>query len=385
MEIIVDQETFLDGVQRIAALTDRKNAALVGSQVLLDAQGETVTLYASDTQTGGRFELPAKVLAPGKTTVPGKTLFNLIRQLPPGDQTITRDASGLTRIERERIQNSLKGINPDEFNVFPEITAEYSFLVPLGAFLDQLKKSLPFASDEEGKPLNGILLTRELGDKGQPILNMVSTDGHRLHHGVILLGEDAGGSVTGQSESRFILKKRNLQELAHVLELDAKDPNMSIEIVLNPKYVTFRWGRFYYFARLLSTPYPNYKEAFPQDFTVGVEISRESLDSALKRVSVVSDKKPEVIFDWNDRFLVLRTMNEEIGESIETIPAFVRGESGSLIFKIDFLRVLLAVTSGETIRFDVRYGKEYGAKDSMPVIWRALDDPHSRYVLMPMG
>jgi DNA polymerase III sliding clamp (beta) subunit (PCNA family) len=55
MEIIVDQETFLDGVQRIAALTDRKNAALVGSQVLLDAQGETVTLYASGTQTGGRF------------------------------------------------------------------------------------------------------------------------------------------------------------------------------------------------------------------------------------------------------------------------------------------------------------------------------------------
>ncbi len=385
MEIVVDQEVFLDGVQRIAALTDRKNAALVGSQVLLEAQGESVTLYASDTQTGGRFTLPARVVVAGKAAVPGKTLYNLIRQLPPGELTISRDPGGLTRIERERIQSTLKGIDPGEFNLFPEIAAEYSFLVPLGSFLSQLKKSLPFASDEEGKPLNGILLTRESGEKGEPVLNMVSTDGHRLHHGIIPLGEDAGGSVTGQSESRFILKKRNLQELAHVLELDAKNAELSVEIVLNPRYATFRWGNFYYFARLLSTPYPNYKDAFPNEFTVGVEVSREALDSALKRVSVISDKRPEVTFDWNDRFLTLRTMNEEIGESIETLPAFIKGEAGSLIFKIDFLKVLLAVTSGETIRFDVRYGAAYGTKDSMPVIWRALDDPLSRYVLMPMG
>ncbi len=383
MEIIVDQEAFLDGLQRVATLAERKNMIQIGSFVLIEAKDQKAVLFVSDTQTGGRFEVPCEVRVPGRTTVVGKKLFQLFRELPPGKVTISRQENGSTRIERERLLYDLKGIDPNEYAGFPEIQPDYSFLLPLDLLAGQLRKTLPFTLDDESKPMNGVLFHR-VREGGKVSLNIVGTDGHRLHHGQIALGEDAGSDLAGQSETRFILRKRTLQDLLHILEMDIKSGPVSVEVVVNPKFATFRWGGFYYYTRLLGTPFPNYRDAFPGQFTLCLECSRDLLEATIRRVGLVSEKKQEVAFEWDERSLTLKAQNEEIGESTETLPIFLKGAPGNLVFNTDYLRTLLSVSQGETMRMEAEYIAKTERRESFPVIWSCVEEPHSRYVVMPL-
>ena len=383
MEITVDQEAFLDGLQRVALLAERKNLVQIGSFILIEARDQKAVLFATDNQTGGRFEVPCEVRIPGKTTVTGKKLHQLFRELPAGKVSLTRLENGSTRIERERLLYDLKGIDPEEYVGFPEIKADYSFLVPLEQIAGLIRKTLPFVLEDDSKPMNGVLFHR-VREGSTVRLNIVGTDGHRLHHGTVLLGEDAGFDLAGQTESRFILRKKTLQDLLHVLDLDLKSGSVSVEVVVNPKYATFRWGGFYYYTRLLGTPFPNYRDAFPSQFNLGIECSRSLLESSIRRMSLVSDKKAEIVFSWDARSLTLSTRNEEIGESTETLPVFLKGSPGSLVFNTEQIRTLLQVCQGETVRMEAVMDSDPTKSSSMPSIWSCAEEPDSRYVIMPL-
>ncbi len=383
MEITVDQESFLDGLQRVALLAERKNLVQIGSFILIEARDQKAILFATDNQTGGRFEVPCEVRTPGKTTVAGKKIHQLFRELPAGKVSLTRLDNGSTRIERERLLYDLKGIDPEEYVGFPEIKADYSFLVSLEQISGLIRKTLPFVLDDDSKPMNGVLFHR-VREGSTVRLNIVGTDGHRLHHGTVLLGEDAGFDLAGQTESRFILRKKTLQDLLHVLDLDLKSGSISVEVVVNPKYATFRWGGFYYYTRLLGTPFPNYRDAFPSQFNLGIECSRSLLESSIRRMSLVSDKKAEIVFSWDARSLTLSTRNEEIGESTETLPVFLKGSPGSLVFNTDQIRTLLQVCQGETMRMDAVMDPDPAKSSSMPSIWSCAEESDSRYVIMPL-
>ena len=383
MEISVDQEAFLDGLQRVALLAERKNLVQIGSFILIEARDQKAVLFATDNQTGGRFEVPCEVRSPGKTTVTGKKLHQLFRELPAGKVSLTRLENGSTRIERERLLYDLKGIDPEEYVGFPEIKADYSFLVPLEQIAGLIRKTLPFVLEDDSKPMNGVLFHR-VREGSTVRLNIVGTDGHRLHHGTVLLGEDAGFDLAGQTESRFILRKKTLQDLLHVLDLDLKSGSISVEVVVNPKYATFRWGGFYYYTRLLGTPFPNYRDAFPSQFNLGIECSRSLLEASIRRMSLVSDKKAEIVFSWDARSLTLSTRNEEIGESTETLPVFLKGSPGSLVFNTEQIRTLLQVCQGETMRMEAVMDSDPTKSSSMPSIWSCAEEPDSRYVIMPL-
>lgn len=83
MEITVDQEAFLDGLQRVALLAERKNLVQIGSFILIEARDQKAILFATDNQTGGRFEVPCEVRTPGKTTVAGKNFISCFGNSPP--------------------------------------------------------------------------------------------------------------------------------------------------------------------------------------------------------------------------------------------------------------------------------------------------------------
>jgi DNA polymerase-3 subunit beta len=101
-------------------------------------------------------------------------------------------------------------------------------------------------------------------------------------------------------------------------------------------------------------------------------------------MSLVSDKKAEIVFSWDARSLTLSTRNEEIGESTETLPVFLKGSPGSLVFNTDQIRTLLQVCQGETMRMDAVMDTDPAKSSSMPSIWSCAEEPDSRYVIMPL-
>ncbi|MCL5286288.1 MAG: DNA polymerase III subunit beta [Nitrospirae bacterium] len=388
MEFSIEQGVFLEGLEKVSILSDRKNIALLASHILIEAGEDEITLVSFDQSAGGRLRLPAKVTVPGQTTVLGKKLFQIVRELSPGPVRLSKDPSdrkAMTTLEKDRAVFHLKGIDPRDFASFPEIAPEYSFGLPLRELLRLLQRTLPFVEDEEKDYMNGVLFQREREPGGRTTLNVVGTDGSGLHHGQIPLGEEGGIDLAEQGQKRFLVKRRHIADLVRILETDAKDEKLTVDISVNPRYALFRWLGFYFFVRLLDLRYPNYRDVFPEDHSVTIDMSRDAFASMLKRASLISDRNLEVEMLWNDRTVTVKSQNLDIGDSREESPAIVNGPESSFFFSLESLSKLLGVVGGVTLRMQAIISSDPEENNRVPVIWSSLEEPQSRYVIMPLG
>ncbi len=328
MDFTIEQTVFLEGLEKVSVLSDRKNIALLSSHILVEATEKEITMVSFDQSAGGRCRIPAQVRVPGKSTVLGKKLYQIIREFPAGPIHVFKDVAdkkGLTAVERENSVFHLKGIDPRDFSSFPEIAPEYSFNVPLKDLLRLLQRTLPFVADEEKDYMNGVLFQRDRGAGGGIHLNIVGTDGNGMHHGSLPLGEEGGIDLTDQPEKRFLLKRRHIADLVRILETDAKEEGMTVEVSVNARYALFRWMNFFFFARLLELRYPNFRDVFPEDQTVTLDMSKDSFTSMLRRAGLISDRNLEIELLWDERTITLKSQNIDIGDSMERAPAIVNG------------------------------------------------------------
>jgi DNA polymerase-3 subunit beta len=388
LDFTIEQTVFLEGLEKVSVLSDRKNIALLASHILIEAGENEIMLVSFDQSGGGRCRLPAKVSVPGKSTVLGKKLFQIIREFPAGPIHVFKDPSdkkGLTAIERENSIFHLKGIDPRDFSSFPEIAPEYSFSVPLKDLLRLLQRTLPFVADEEKDYMNGVLFHRERESGGGVSLNIVGTDGNGMHHGRIPLGEEGGIDLTEQTEKRFLLKRRHIGELVRILDTDSKDESLTVEVSVNARYVLFRWMNFSFFARLLELRYPNFRDVFPEEHTITLDMSKDSFSSMLRRAGLISDRNLEIELLWDDRTITLKSQNIDIGDSMERAPAIVNGPPSYFFFSLSSLNTLLGVIGGVTLRMQATLLNDPREHNQVPIMWMSLEEPQSRYVIMPLG
>ncbi len=388
MDFTIEQHVFLEGLEKVSILSDRKNIALLASHILIEAKEGEITLISFDQSAGGRLRLPATVAVPGQATVLGKKLYQIVRELPSGRVHLSKDPSdrkGMTTLEKDNAIFHLKGIDPRDFSSFPEIAPEYSFSVPLKDLLRLLQRTLPFVEDEEKDYMNGVLFQREREAGGRATLNIVGTDGSGLHHGHLVLGEEGGIDLTEQGQKRFLVKRRHIADLVRILETDAKEDKLTVDISVNPRYVLFQWLGFYFFVRLLDLRYPNYRDVFPEDHSVTIDMSREAFSSMLKRASLISDRNFEIEMLWDDRTVTVKSQNVDIGDSQEQSPAIVNGPASSFFFSLESLSKLLGVIGGVTVRMQAIISEDPQEHNKVPVIWSSLEEPQSRYVIMPLG
>lgn len=388
MDFSIEQSVFLEGLEKVAILSDRKNIALLSSHILIEAEESEVVLVSFDQSAGGRCRIPAKVTVPGRSTVLGKKLYQIIREFPPGPIHVSRDPSekkSLTSVERENSIFHLKGIDPRDFSSFPEIAPESSFNVPMRDLLRLLQRTLPFVGNEEKDYMSGVLFQRERETGGAASLNVVGTDGNGMHHGRISLGEEGGIDLSEQPEKRFLVKKRHIADLVRILDTDAKDEGLTVEVSVNPRYVVFRWLNFFFFARLLEYRYPNFRDVFPEENTVTLDMSRETFSSMLRRAGLISDKNLQVEILWDDRTVTVKSQNLDIGDSMERAPAIVSGPSSQFFFSLESLTTLVGVIGGVTLRLQTTHIDDPREHNNVPIIWTSLEEPQSRYVIMPLG
>ncbi len=387
MDFLIEQSVFLEGLEKVSVLSDRKNIALLSSHILIEAGDDGITLLSFDQSAGGRLRIPAKVTTPGQATVLGKKIFQIVRELSPGMIHVFREEGGrkgMTTVEKDSAVFHLKGIDPRDFAAFPEITPEYSFGVPIRDLKTLIEKTLPFVVEEEGTYMNGVLFQRERTSGGKAALNVVGTDGNGLHHGQIPLGEEGAIDLSEQGEKRFLIKKRHAADLMRMLETDAKDEKLTVEISVNPRYAQFRWLGFYFFVRLLDLRFPNYRDVFPEEHSVTVDMGREAATSILRRAGLISEKNVELELTWDERAVTMTSQNIDIGDSREQTPAIVTGPPSGFFFSIQSLSKLLGVVGGTTLRMQAVILDDPLEHSKVPVVWSSVEEPQSRYVIMPL-
>ena len=94
MKVSIERAALLKAMSRAQGVVERKNTIPILANVLVDAEGDKVSLRATDLDIEVIEELPAMVEQAGAITVAAHLLHEIVRKLPDGAQlNLHADAS----------------------------------------------------------------------------------------------------------------------------------------------------------------------------------------------------------------------------------------------------------------------------------------------------
>jgi DNA polymerase-3 subunit beta len=343
------------------------------SNILLEAKQDGVELVATDLEIGIRGLYKATVLKTGGVTISARKLFEIIKELPSGEIELTTGDNNWTTIQAGKSQFKIVGLPSAEYPALPAIEREG--LTPLSGdgFLELIRKTLFAAGDNDARYiLNGLLVTLVVTDK-KTALRLVGTDGHRLAVAEQEVGK--AGSKGGPQEIKAIIPKKAAQEMRRLLE-EGEDGEPLIGFTKN--LMIFRKSGLLLTSRLMEGKYPNYQQVIPKEGGKKISVNRVELESALRRVSVLSkDKTSAVKVSFALDKMTLFSSSPDYGEATEDLPARYEGEARNTGFNARYLLDVFSVMDGESISLQME-------TPLSPCLIQESESPGFKCVVMPI-
>lgn len=382
MKLSLDRNELWRGLNTVLDAVASKPAQPVLSNVLLEAEGDRLTLSATDLDLSIRTKVIANVATPGRITVPARTLAGIVREWPDADLALALEdgrvvLSGRLGGDSGEGRYSLSATPPDEFPEMPESLEGLTLTFGDGSGLDGSllktmieKTSFAVSRDETRPVLNGVLWRLEPEQ-----MSMVATDGSRLAE-FRRTWESGQGGVSGSAE--VILPPQACNELGKLLE----DPESLTQAILGESQVMFQVGDTQLLSRLIEGPYVDYQQVVPRDNDKRMTIPVDQLLPAVRRVSILSSSYThQVRLQLKEATVELTASSQELGgEAREVIPADYSSDELEVAYNSHYLMEILRKLGSEEVILDLR--------DSVTaaVVRPAdqLDGEDAYYLLMPM-
>jgi DNA polymerase-3 subunit beta len=373
MKVRIGRDELLTGLQRVQGVVEKRNTMPILSNVLLEARQEGAEIVATDLEIGMRGLYKAAVLETGGVTISARKLFEIIKELPSGDIELTTGENNWTTIQTGKSQFKIVGLPSADYPALPAIEREG--LTPLSGdgLLELIRKTLFAAGDNDARYiLNGLLVTL-INTEKKTTLRLVGTDGHRLAVAEHEMSQ-AGGKGIPQ-EIKAIIPKKAAQEMRRLLE-EGGDGEPLIGFAKN--LMIFRKSGLLLTSRLMEGNYPNYQQVIPKDGGKKISVNRIELESALRRVSVLSkDKASAVKVSFAPGKMTLFSSSPDYGEATEELPARYEGEALSSGFNARYLLDVFGVMDGERVSLQIE-------TPLSPCLIQESESPGFKCVVMPI-
>ncbi len=364
MKILCDRQQLLEAFAFVGGITPQKTPKPILQNVLCRAEGDRLSLFATDVEMSAKVELDSvKVTRPGTVLLPARETAELLRELGEATLTLTSEDNRCT-IESGPGSYVLLGADPEQFPKEPTLDTGIALELPAPRFLEMVRRTSFAAAREETRyAINGLLLDHSDGS-----LRMVGTDGRRLalcylHH------------IDGDGEDRrVVVPIRALQALARTLP---EDESGTLRITIGTTQIRFAVGSMSLISQLLDNRFPEYEQVIPKAADSTIEVRRDLLEKNLRRVRVLaSDDVRMVRFQFTDSSLKLSAETSGVGRADLTMDVQLQGAGGGISFNPDYLLDALKVSDQEIVRLDM-------TDDSTPAKF-TLGEAYT-YILMPIS
>src|SRR6202012_1334529 len=185
LEISVSRAELLRELTAAQSVVERKTTIPILSNFLFEAEGDKLTITATDLDQSLRTSCAAKVKKAGACTIPARKLYDYIKLLPEGEISIKLMDNHWVQIRAGRSNTKMVGMARANFPQVSEFPAASAIKIAAPALKSMVAKTIFAISSEESRyTLNGALLVLKAES-----MAMVATDGHRLAH-IERLGEN---------------------------------------------------------------------------------------------------------------------------------------------------------------------------------------------------
>jgi DNA polymerase-3 subunit beta len=318
----------------VSRAVSTRGAVQVLGGILLHAEGERLTLAATDMEISIRASLDGEIEGDASVVVPGRLLTDLVRLLPEDTVTLAYDESeGVLAVTSGSHASRLNVYSAEDFPRLPPLDIPLQ-KIDSAALLSTIEKVGRAASRDESRPVLTGVLVRFEGDK----LVMAATDSYRLAVKETVL------SASGP-ELDAIIPARALQELAR-LAAGVEE----IELGVHENHIVFSAGDVWLTSRRIDGQFPNYKQLLPESFEVEIATPREALLEVVRRAGLMAQRNAPLRLRFAEGELTVSAQTQDVGEATESLPIEYAGEELEIGFNPDFLRDGLEAVSGETVQ-----------------------------------
>jgi len=362
MEVQVDRDAFLKGLQMIHNVVEPRQTLPILANVLLESDGDSLRLTATDLEVGARVSVPAKVPESGSITLSARKLLEIVKELPAAALTLKVQDNAWVALRCGGASYKLVGLSATDFPAVATGTAAAWITLDGKLLRDMLAQTIFAVSHDESRyALNGVLfavLDREI--------RIVATDGHRLALAIRPLAS-AGASVSG------IVPRKAVQEIARIV-----GSGEDVQVAISENQFILQMPNVLLMARLIEGTFPNYEQVVPKAHPHRIAMSRGALTAALRRVSVLSEERTKPVkFTLSPGLLKLTAYSPDFGEAEEQIEVPYEGEEMTIGFNSRYVLDALGAQDAEQIVMELKDGLS-------PGIIKSFEEEGSLCVIMPM-
>ena len=370
MKFSIERGALLKAVSQAQSVVERRNTIPILANVLIEAEGDTVTFRATDLDIEVLDKVPAMVEKAGATTVSAVTLHEIVRKLPDGALVSISDNSSADRlaVEAGRSNFSLATLPKEDFPVMASSEYSSNFAAPAQMLRRLFDKSKFAISTEETRYyLNGVYM-HVADSEGGKVLRCVATDGHRLARIDADLPDGADG-MPG-----VIVPRKTVGELRKLLD----DDDTIIAVSVSETKVRFATPDITLTSKVIDGTFPDYTRVIPTGNTRKLEVDASDFAKAVDRVATVSSERSRAVkLQLDEDRLVLSVNAPDSGAAEEELAVAYGDERLEIGFNAKYLLEIASQVDRENAVFLFNSSGD-------PTLMREGNDTSAVYVVMPM-
>ncbi len=370
MKISLERSALLKAVSQAQSVVERRNTIPILANVMIEAEGDSVSFRATDLDIEVVDKAPAQVERAGGTTVSAVTLHEIVRKLPDGSLVtlISDEAAGRLTVQAGRANFSLATLPKEDFPIMA--SSEYSSnFTSKAEVLRRLfdKSKFAISTEETRYYLNGVYMHVAEGEDGRA-LRCVATDGHRLAR------IDAKLPANAETMPGVIVPRKTVAELRKLLDED----DMDIAVSVSETKIRFATPDITLTSKVIDGTFPDYTRVIPAGNTRRMEVDAADFAKAVDRVATVSSERSRAVkLTLDEDRLILSVNAPDSGAAEEELAVAYGDERLEIGFNARYLLEIANQVDRENAVFMFNTAGD-------PTLMREGNDTSAVYVVMPM-
>lgn len=312
------------------------------NNILIKAEGKKLHFSATNLEVAITYFIEAEVFNEGSITVPAKLITNYVSLLKDDEVDLKLEEGFNLSIKTPFSDTKIKGIDPTEFPVIPEIHEGEKFIMESSFLADAINQTVFSASTNLSRPiLTGVLFRLRKNH-----LIMVATDSYRLTEKRIELKKTISDSMD------YIIPSKTVSELGKILGVFTDE---KLECHLTKNQVLFSIQNLKIISRLIDGNFPEYEKIIPTHSKTLAQINIQEFVLAVKKVILFAEETNNnvKISLTNNGKLIISTNETQIGEGTVEVDITMEGENNQVALNAQYILDVLGHMIGDTIHLAV--------------------------------
>ena len=357
MKLTAEQKSLAQALAKVAGIIEKRNTIAILSNILLRAEGDTLTIIGTDLDVEVVTSIECAIDAPGETTVNAQLFTDIVKKTPPGKEISAEIEKDHLLVKAGRSRFKVSTLPTSDYPRLGDSEFTATFETPASDLARLFGKASFAMSTEEAKYyLNGVYLHHSGGN-----ILTVATDGHRL----------ARVSISDDAEfPGVIVPRKTVAELRKTLSIGA------VSVSVSESKIRIDMGDTVITSKVVDGTFPDYERIIPSGYANSVTVDAKDLARAADRVAAMVEDRSKVVKVTIEGDALSMAAQGAMGSAEDAIDAAIVGDGVMFGINSTYLRDTLSQAEGGDVVIEYGTGQQ-------PVLMKPKEDTDFIAVIMP--